>query len=164
MQTNVAKEVAALPEMTVTELRAKYAAVFGEPARSHNRQHLIKRVAWRIQALAEGGLSERARRRADELANEADLRTTAPRRPAPTRAGRTRRTKLNLSSRGRLPMPGAEIAREYKGRNIVVTVLPKGFEYEGRVYRSLTAVAEAVTGTHWNGYHFFGLTHSKESK
>ena len=54
-------------------------------------------------------------------------------------------------------MPGAVLAREYKGRTVLVTVLPKGFEYEGEVYRSLSAVAHAVTGTHWNGYHFFNL-------
>ena len=164
MQTNVTQELAALPGMTVTELRAKYETVFGEVARSHNRQHLTKRVAWRIQALAEGDLSERARRRAEELANDADLRMTAPKHRTTTGAGRTKRGTLNLSNGDRLPMPGSEIAREYKGKNIVVAVLPKGFEYEGRVYRSLTAVAKAVTGIHWNGYHFFGLNGSKEGK
>ena len=164
MQMDVGKEVATLREMTVTELRAKYETVFGEPARSHNRQHLIKRVAWRVQALAEGDLSERARRRAAELANDADLRTTAPKRRTLTRSGRTKRATLNLSNGDRLPMPGSEIAREYKGKTIVVTVLPKGFEYDGHVYRSLTAVAKAVTGTHWNGYHFFHLTGGKEGK
>ena len=164
MQTNVAQELAALPGMTVTELQAKYEAVFGEPARSYNRQHLIKRVAWRVQALAEGDLSERARRRAEELANDADLRTTAPKRRPSTQAGRTKCGTLNLSNGSRLPMPGSEIAREYKGKTVVVTVLPKGFEYEGRVYRSLTAVAKAVTGVHWNGYHFFGLNGGKERR
>jgi len=164
MQTNVAQELAALPEMTVTELRAKYETVFGEPARSHNRQHLTKRVAWRIQALAEGDLSERARRRAEELANDADRRMTAPKRRTTTGSGHTTRGTLNLSNSDRLPMPGSEIARKYKGKNIVVTVLRKGFEYEGHVYRSLTAVAKAVTGTHWNGYHFFGLRRGKEGK
>ena len=164
MQMTVGEELATLQRMTVTELRAEYETVFGEPARSHNRQHLIKRVAWRIQALAEGDLSERARRRAAELANDADLRTSAPKRRTSTQSGRTKRTTLNLSTGDRLPMPGSEIAREYKGKTILVAVLPKGFEYDGHVYRSLTAVAKAITGTHWNGYHFFGLNRGKEGK
>ena len=164
MQTNVGKEVASLQGMTVTELRAKYETVFGEAARSHNKDHLLKRIAWRIQALAEGDLSERARHRAAELANDADLRTTAPKRPTTPQPGRTKQATFRVSHHDRLPMPGAVITREYKGRAIVVTVLPKGFEYDGHIYRSLTAVAKAVTGTHWNGYHFFGLTRNKEGK
>ena len=164
MQMTVGKELATLQGMTVTELRAKYETVFGEAARSHNKDHLLKRIAWRVQAMAEGDLSERARRRAAELANDADLRTTAPKRRASTSSGRTKQATLNLSNGDRLPMPGSEIAREYKGKTIVVTVLPKGFEYDGHVYRSLTAVAKAITGTHWNGYHFFGLNRGKEGK
>ena len=55
-------------------------------------------------------------------------------------------------------MPGTVLTREYHGETVTVTVLGSGFEYEGDIYRSLTAVAKAVTGSHWNGYHFFGLT------
>jgi hypothetical protein len=65
--------------------------------------------------------------------------------------------ELVMSPNARVPMPGAQISRPYKGRMIAVTVLPNGFDYEGEVYRSLSAVAKAVTGTHWNGYHFFNL-------
>lgn len=164
MQLNVGKEVATLQGMTVTELRERYETTFGEAARSHNKDHLLKRIAWRIQAFAEGDLSERARRRAAELANDADLRTTAPKHQMPTRSGRTKQAAFRVSHEDRLPMPGAVITREYKGKTIVVTVLPKGFEYDGKVYRSLSAVAKAVTGTHWNGYHFFGLTRGKEGR
>ena len=79
MTLNVAKEVAAMERMTIDELRDKYAEVFGEATRSRHKQYLIKRIAWRMQANAEGGLSERALQRAMELANDADLRVTAPR-------------------------------------------------------------------------------------
>src|SRR6266478_3907461 len=79
MQVNVAKEVAALESMTVAELRDKYAQVFGEETRVGNKAWLNKRVIWRLQTLAEGDLSERARRRAAELAQDADLRLFAPR-------------------------------------------------------------------------------------
>ena len=73
--------VAALRRMTVGQLRKKYLELFGEPTRSENRNFLFKRLAWRVQSMAEGTLSDRARRRADELARDADLRTTLPRPP-----------------------------------------------------------------------------------
>jgi hypothetical protein len=76
---NVEKEVAALQRMTVNELRERYREVFGEESRSRNKQFLWKRIAWRTQALEEGGLSERARRRAMELAKDADIRIRPPR-------------------------------------------------------------------------------------
>ena len=81
MALNIGKEVAAMRRMTPGELQEKFAEVFGEQPRSHNKQWLVKRNAWRLQANEEGDLSERARRRAMELANDADLRVTAPRRP-----------------------------------------------------------------------------------
>lgn len=65
--------------------------------------------------------------------------------------------ELRISPDTRVPMPGTQITRTYKGRTVDVMVLPNGFEYDGEVYRSLTAIAKAVTGTHWNGYHFFNL-------
>ena len=155
MALNITREVAAMQRMTPKELQEKYADVFGEQPRSRNKQWLVKRIAWRMQANEEGDLSERARRRAMELANDADLRVTAPRRPK-SGDGEPAKT-VRLRTDRRLPMPGAIITREYKGEMVQVKVLPRGFEYEGEVYTSLSAVAKVVTGTHWNGYHFFGL-------
>ena len=158
MTQNVAREVAALGRMTVSELRSKHVDAFGEPTRTGNRDYLVKRIAWRLQANAHGDLSEQARRRADELANDADLRTTAPKvRKTEDRPALTRQVSVAFDSDSRLPMAGSNIKRLYKGREIVVRVLPKGFEHEGEVYRTLSAVAKAITGTHWNGYHFFNL-------
>lgn len=162
MTMSIAKEVAALGRMTVSELRSKHVEAFGEPTRTGNRDYLVKRIAWRLQANAHGDLSEQARRRADELANDADLRTTAPKvRKTEDRPALTRQTSVAFDSDSRLPMAGSNIKRLYKGREIVVRVLPKGFEHEGEVYRTLSAVAKAITGTHWNGYHFFGLRPKK---
>ena len=156
MAMNIGKEVAAMQRMTVTELRQKYAEVVGEETRSRHKQHLIRRIAWHLQANAEGGLSERARRRARELAADSDVRLTAPQRAAPA-TGPTKVAAIRISQDDRLPMPGMAITREYKGETIEVRVLPDGFEYAGEVHRTLSAVAKAVTGTHWNGYHFFQL-------
>jgi hypothetical protein len=151
--------IAAIGRMTVTQLREKYLEVFGEPSRSGNRDFLFKRVAWRVQSLAEGGLTERARRRAEELARDADIRTTLPRSPA-ARADAPARTVTRRAptAQDRLPIPGTVLTRKYRGKQVEVQVLPAGFEYEGQTYRSLSAVATAVTGSHWNGHLFFGLT------
>ena len=78
VETAMRKQIDELSRMTVGQLRPKYLQVFGEESRSNHRQFLFRRIAWRIQALAEGGLSERARRRALEIANDADLRIRAP--------------------------------------------------------------------------------------
>jgi hypothetical protein len=87
MAINVTKEMAVLHEMTTRELQEKYRQVFGEPTRMHHKQYLVKRIIWRMQAMAEGDLSERARQRAMELANDADLRIYAPTKPVPTAPG-----------------------------------------------------------------------------
>ena len=160
MGTNIVQEISALGRMTTKELRSRYLEVCGEPTRSGNRDWLRKRVAWRIQANAWGDLPCRAKRRAEELANDANLRTTAPKamkdngQPA---SAVTATVAVAFEHDPRLPMPGAILRRQYKDRDIVVRVMHRGFEWEGQVYRSLSAVAKAVTGTHWSGYHFFNL-------
>lgn len=160
MSFDLAKELAALESMSVGQLHERYADVFGEPARSRHRQYLIRRIAWRLQANAEGGLSERALRRAAELAVEADVRVTPPKR-ATTASERptpgTDAVRVIIATDSRLPPPGAAITRKYKGRMLSVTVLPDGFEYDGQRYRSLSAVAKAITGSHMNGFRFFRL-------
>jgi hypothetical protein len=155
---NIAREVTLMEGMTVGELRTKYAEVFGEECRSRHKQWLIKRIAWRMQANAEGDLSERARKRAMELANDADLRLSPPRVPKAT-AGVEERTKtIPTSVRANTDLlPGTVLRRDYKGQAVRVTVLVDGFECHGERYKSLTGVAKAVTGKHWNGHHFFGL-------
>jgi hypothetical protein len=157
-------EVAALQRMTVMQLRTKYGEVFGEETRSGHKEFLIRKIAWRLQAQAEGGLSERARRRAMELANDLDIRTRAPSQVAALVAPeRTETSTVPGIKDARLPMVGTVLRREYKGRSIQVTVLPDGFQYDGQVFRSLSAIAKEVTGAHWNGYHFFGLARDGRS-
>lgn len=154
-------EIEALRRMTVKELRRRHVELFGEENRAGNRQYLFRRIAWRLQALAEGDLSERARRRAQELARDADLRTRPPCEltmpPAPADL-KTVTGRIALRRDERTPAPGTVLRRVFKAHEYHVTVLPNGFEYDGQAYRSLTAVAHAITGSHWNGWHFFGLT------
>ncbi len=157
MALNVGKEITALKRMTVVDLRRRYAEVFGESTGSRHKQFMMRRILWRLQANETGGLSERARERAKELAADSDVRLTSPRPKAPTPNGPTLVSTIQLSQDDRLPMPGAIITRQYKGEAIDVRILPRGFEFQGEIYRTLSAVASKVTGTHWNGYHFFKL-------
>ena len=165
-QAETGKELAALEKMTTGQLRVRYRVLFGDEARSWNRQWLFRRCAWRVQALAEGGLPERARERALEMANDADVRFIAPRPVAPDASKPRRAVHTDLKPDDRLPMGSTVITRPFKGRLHQVTVLPNGFEYEGEVYRSLSAVAYTITGSHWNGYHFFrqSLLHAKHTE
>jgi hypothetical protein len=159
MQLNIAKEVAALRRLTTGQLRQRYAETFGEATNANNKAWLVKRIAWRLQARAEGDLSERARRRAAELANDADLRLSPPavEQPAPAAAERPGTAVLPVQTDHRLPPPGSIITRPYKGEVLQVRVLDHGFEFEGTVYGSLSAVAKKITGGHCNGYAFFRL-------
>ena len=148
-------EIESLRRLKTKALQARYRELFGEETRSSNRIHLFRRIAWRLQAKAEGGLSERARQRAAELAEEAALRLRAPRRfwredgsvglgPSPVRDPR-------------LPPVGTVLARQHGEDRIEVRVLASGFEYQNQVYGSLSQIAQHITGTRWNGYRFFGL-------
>ncbi len=158
MTIDVEKEIAALREMPTGQLCERYAELFGEKARSRHKAYLIRKIAWRLQALAEGDLSERARRRAEELADEAEVRVTPPSgfnacsRPVSASA-----TRATMPADRRLPSPGTAIVRQYKGQTLRVVVRPDGFEFDGNRYKSLTAVAKAITGSHCNGFRFFNL-------
>jgi hypothetical protein len=161
MALNVGKEIAKLKSLTVGQLREKYLEVFGESTRAGNRDFLFKRIIWRLQSLEEGDLSERARRRAEEIARDADIRMTTP-KPPKTSAGAEKHIAPAPKGLGdhRLPIPGTVLTRTYRGRAHHVTVLPNGFEYDGTVHRTLSAIAKVITGSHWNGFLFFGLTRS----
>ncbi len=155
MIINTDREVTAMRQLTVGELRTQYIEVFGEPPRTRHKAHLVRRIAWRLQAQRDGDLSERARRRATELAREEDLRLSPPQK-AKAKAVVPTPTQFAAADK-RLPMPGTILVRQYAGQTLQVQVLERGFEYDSQIYKSLTAVAKRITGKHWNGYHFFGL-------
>jgi hypothetical protein len=159
MPLDLVAEIAALRRLSAKELRQRFAELFGEATHTSNRTWLIKRLAWRLQALAEGDLSERARRRAAELANDADLRLNAPRAKATTVPPEP--VSVSAPADHRLPPPGTILTRLYKGRQLQVQVLTDGFAYAGTVYPSLSAVAKAITGSHTNGFLFFRLNTTK---
>ena len=164
MAIDVDQELSVLKNVRTADLREKYAQLHGEQSRSGNREYLIKRIIWRLQAIDQGDLAVRAQQiriqgRAMDLARDADLRLLAPGEPLRLSLQRRQPPQRTAAQAGRrAPMPGTVLSRKYRGRTIQVRVLEKGFEYEGQPFRSLSAIAHAVTGSHWNGWLFFGLT------
>src|SRR4051812_26671716 len=120
------EDVEQMRHWSLKQLRQRYRQEFGEETRSSHREFLFRKLAWRLQCAAEGDLSERARRRAEEIANDNDLRLTAPR-------VRNRRPEKAVSRKAGL-RAGAELRREFRGRTIVVEVLEEGFRYDGRPF------------------------------
>jgi hypothetical protein len=165
VELNIVHEVTALQRLSVGQLRQRFAELFGEATAASNRTWLIKRIAWRLQALAEGDLSERARRRAEELARDADLRLNPPQSKTIMTTPPPEPVSVPAPVDQRLPPPGTILTRPYKGQLVQVQVLTDGFAYAGRVYPSLSAVAKAITGSHTNGFLFFrnSLNHNKET-
>jgi hypothetical protein len=165
VELNIVNEVAALRHLSAAQLRQRFAELFGDTTNASNRTWLTKRIVWRMQALAEGDLSERARRRAAELARDADLRLNAPPNQANSTTPPPQPVSIATPIDPRLPPPGTILTRPYKGQLVQVQVLTEGFAYAGRIYPSLSAVAKAITGSHTNGFLFFRntLNHNKES-
>ena len=160
METSVIRQIHRLRQMTVGELQLEWMKVYGQPTRSRNKAFLWKRLAWRVQELQHGGLSDHARQRVRELAPGGFERARTPDwavpedDPAPEPAKPPRRDP-------RLPAVGTVIVREYRGRRLRLTALDSGFELDGVVYASLSEAARAVTGARWSGPLFWGLRSRK---
>ena len=165
--TQIREEIEGLRSLTTAQLKDKYREVFGEHSRSNHKQFLFRRIAWRIQANAWGGLSERARRRALEIANDADLGVRAPKNflGAPIDPAREAEARVKPSLDPRLPLPGTPLIRRFQGKDVIVHVRPDGgFECGGKIYTSLSRAVTEATGTRWNGFGFFGLGHRPGGK
>lgn len=155
MDSQLDENIDQLRQMTTAQLRLKYQELFGQASHSNHKDYLFRRIAWRMQALAQGGLSERARLFAQQITQDADLRLCPPNKLLQAQPLRV------ASADPRLPVPGTLLVKRYKKDTISVTVLEHGFQYGERIYKSLSAIARAVTGTQWNGYSFFGLSSRK---
>jgi hypothetical protein len=138
MTDSIAAQVAALPKTPTPELKQMWRELFDKEPPGFSRNYLISRLAYRIQELAYGGLKPTTRAKLDALADALDPRAA-------------RKRLVNG------PVVGTQLIREWRGVEQKVTVLADGFEWEGRRYKSLSAVARAITGTRWNGWAFFGM-------
>ncbi len=138
---SVVAQLAALRKMSVVELKQRWETLFGMPAPNNSRSYLEVRLGNRIQELMLGGLSRDTRRVLDLLVKELEGKNT----------------RKAIMTDPRKPIPGTRLLREWDGAEHSVTVLRDGFDWQGRKFKSLSAVARAITGTQWNGYRFFGL-------
>jgi hypothetical protein len=156
-----AVDLARLSRMRPHQLQQLHRKVLGSDLPCWNSEQARRRLAWQVQADREGGLPESARQHALEIAREAGLRirarTGTRRRANGVPLPRATVTGIVSDHDPRLPMPGSVIVKEYRGRNILVQVVDDGFEYDGRRFTSLSAIAREITGTKWNGLAFFGL-------
>jgi len=134
--------LAALKTATTPELKAQWRDLFDSEPPPFNRRYLESRLAYRIQELAYGGLKPETIRRLERLGEELD-------------GGDKKKRGMRLD-RDR-PITGTRLLREWQGVEQIVTVTADGFEWQGRPYKSLSAIARAITGTRWNGWVFFGL-------
>lgn len=155
---DVSSVVNALDTMNARELRAKYREVFKEDSRSHNVAYLRKRIAYRVQERAYGGLSERAKARIQELVADTPIRRRG------LKLARPKDTEVPLPAAvapkrdPRLPPVGSTLRRQYGKAHHVVLVQEDGFVFRGQKHESLSRIARMITGTSWNGFVFFGLT------
>jgi len=157
-EESMIRQIHRLRSMTVAELQIEWRRLYGAESRSRNRDFLWKRLAWRLQELQRGGLSPKAQQRIDELAPSAFERARTPSAAVPDDATPRPAETRQRSRDARLPVPGSVITKTYKGRELRVTVRDDGYEYDGAMYGSLTAVAKAVTGSRSiNGKLFFNL-------
>ena len=167
MALNIGKEVAALERMTVGEFARKIRGTVRRNDAS-SQPHVACPPHRLANAVARGGrpIRTRASGKQTNWLTAPDLRVTAPRESklSPDAADRTKTMACRIEGNSRVPLPGTVITRRYKGRLIQVTVVTDGFEFEGELFKSLSAVAKRVTGSHWNGYKFFNLNNEGESR
>lgn len=144
----VLAQLADLKRMTVSELKSKWEALFATTAPNNSRGYLELRIGHRIQELTYGGPSRPTRRLLDLLADETE--------------GKINRKSIIADDRN--PVVGTRLIREWDGIEHTVTILRDGFDWQGRKFKSLSAVARNITGVNWNGYRFFGLGEARRNE
>ncbi len=143
MKENILAQVSELNGMSMPQLVERWKALFASKPPVRNRAHMVMRLAYRIQELAYGGLPEETTAQLREIGEGQE----------------------QASNRGRKngPVAGTRLMREWKGERHEVTVTRVGYEYRGRPFKSLSAIARAITGTRWNGPLFFGIRKQEEA-
>jgi len=144
----ILNQVAELRALPVSELKTRWAELFGTSPAQYNRRALEDRLAYRIQELTLGGLKPATIKRLDALGDSMD--------------GGNK--KLRSVRADVIPIPGTLLVREWKGIEHTVTVTHDGFDYQGQPYKSLSPIAKRITGTSWSGFVFFGLKSPGASK
>jgi hypothetical protein len=149
MSDSVLARLAALKTMPTPDLKRQWRDLFETEPPPYNRRFLESRLAYRIQELTYGGLKPETVARLEALGEELFGNNGKPTR------------RIDNSHR---PIAGTRLIREWQGVEHCVTVRDQDFEYQGRPYKSLSAVARAITGTRWNGWIFFGLKNQRAAQ
>jgi len=157
MSDSVLRQVADLKNLTHDELKDLWKTLNGGEPPAYNRKYIVSRLAYRIQEIAYGGLSDDSREQMQRILKDGGFDSNG------CDSGVRRKERATRQKRG-APIAGTRFVRDWNGRHYEVIAVNKGFEFEGRTYRSLTAVAKAITGTHWNGRIFFGLEKRGKAK
>jgi len=145
-------EIMALKNASVGDLKKRYREFYGTEAPGTHKTYLWRKIAYKLQEQKHGSLSAKAKEKLKVLIKEFDPINNKDLRPDKPIASQ----EIPVQDK-RLPIPGTVITKKYKGANYQVKVLDKGFEYSGNTYKTLSAIAKEITGTHWNGYLFFNL-------
>ena len=145
-RTSVLRQLAALQKMKLTELQEKWRDLYGSEPPNFKSTFLKKRLAYRIQELFYGGLEDSVKAKLKEIASN-----------------EVKKTKSKVEVNGKI-LPGTRFVREWKGQVYETIVRDDGFEFNGLMYRSLSAIATAITGTRWNGCKWWGLPSKNKSK
>lgn len=153
MSSTVLKQIASLERLSYAGLQERWRMLMGNEPPRYRREFMVKRLAHRLQELAYGGLPQDRRGQMNRLLEEAGYDQLGG-------LG----TGAQPRSRQHLPLVGTRLVREWEGQRHEVTVVHGAFEHRGRRYRSLSAIAKLITGTHWNGPRFFGLRDGKERR
>ena len=156
MENNISEDgnasIERLMRLSIPALQRTHRELFGKDCTVLHVLYLRRKLAWELQARAQGGLSEESRQHALGIAWQTTLRTRAHSSPS-----RPVNSTVSLGHDTRLPPPGTLLRRRFKGKSVLVKVLAAGFEYEGRIFGSLSPIANEATGGNWNGFVFFGL-------
>jgi Protein of unknown function (DUF2924) len=147
MTDSIPARLAALKTMALPDLKAEWRTLFGKEPPGYNRRYLESRLAYRVQEIVLGGLKPETVKRLEALGEQFAGRNVARRR----------------SHHTTMPIAGTRLVREWQGVEHTITVLAEGYEWQGRPYRSLSAIARAITGTRWNGLIFFGLKNRRDA-
>lgn len=154
-ETNLT-QIMELKEKSLNELQTIHKQLFpNQEAPSNNKVYLWRKIAYRLQEVEYGGISSETQGKIQQLILQYDPINNKALRLNNTPEERPKKSKLSRDKR--LPIPGTVIIKEYKSIKLEVKILESGFEYQNKVYKSLTAIAKEVTGAHWNGYLFFNL-------
>jgi len=157
MEDNILEQIQSLRNATLPEIQKWYGELFNvAEAPCANKPYLIKKIAYKLQEMASGGLSDEAKMQIIDLIEKYDPINNKALRPQVISAGKNV-VSIPFMRDKRLPIPGTVIYKKYKDQDVHVKVLDKGFEYKDKYYRSLSAVAFELTGAHWNGFSFFNL-------